>query len=62
MKVKVKHVRDGFYGFYGEKRRYVGEEFSLTSESHFSDRWMEKLEEKKKPGRKPKAEAEDGGE
>lgn len=53
MKVKVKNVRDGFYGFYGEKRRYVGDVFEINPE-HFSNKWMEKIQGK--PGPKPKGE------
>ena len=59
MKVKAKGFADGKFGFYGEKRRKNGDIFDLTSPEHFSEKWMEKLEEEKtKRGRKPKAEAE----
>lgn len=63
MLVRVKETQvESFYGFYGLKRRYPGEEFKLeakkdqngktiTAESQFSDKWMEKVN---KPGPKPK--------
>jgi len=64
MKVKVHGFADGKFGFYGEKRRYNGQVFELTDPGHFSEKWMEKLEEDKpKRGRKPKAEVvEEAGE
>jgi len=71
MKVRVKEVRKGFFGFYGSIRRYPGDVFSIKSESDFSKIWMEKVEEiKPKVEPKPKAklslksktEAKEGGE
>lgn len=66
--MKVKAVfPQGKFGFYGGLRRRDGDVFVLDDPSHFSHRWMEKLEEDKpKRGRKPaepvEAEAEDGAE
>ena len=66
MLVRVKPTQaEGFYGFYGIERRYPGDEFTLvakkdkdgktiSAESQFSDRWMEKVNVPKKPGPKPK--------
>lgn len=31
-------------GYYGDKRRLAGEIFSIDSEEHFSERWMEKVD------------------
>ena len=43
-------------GFYGTKRRRVGDEFVLTEARHFSKKWMEKVDvdEPARRGRKPK--------
>ena len=49
-------------GFYGTKRRRVGDEFELTEARHFSKKWMEKVDPDQEPvrrGRKPK-EADQG--
>ena len=67
MLVRVKEsMVETFYGFYGEKRRYPGDEFELTSkkdkagkviypaEDQFAESWMEKVNVPKKPGPKPK--------
>ena len=64
MLVRVKETQvESFYGFYGERRRYPGDEFELidkkdgegkviySAKSQFSDKWMEKVN---KPGPKPK--------
>ena len=63
MRVRVKETQvESFYGFYGQERRYPGDEFDLvakkdkngktiSAESQFSSRWMEKVN---KPGPKPK--------
>jgi hypothetical protein len=68
MRVRVKETQvESFYGFYGQERRYPGDEFELiatktkdgktvSAESQFSDRWMEKVNVPKKPGPKPKVE------
>lgn len=66
MRVKAK-FSNGKYGFYGECRRYDGDEFTLTDPKHFSKVWMGKLEDAPRRGRKPAAEtvvegAEDGAE
>ena len=42
--MKVVAVRQGFYGL---KRIYPGDEFTLQRESDFSERWMKKMETKK---------------
>ena len=57
--MKVKAVfPEGKYGFYGTQRRRNGDIFTLTDPAHFSERWMEKLDEDKpKRGPKPKAKA-----
>lgn len=58
MKVRATQI-----GFYGTRRRYPGDEFSIQ-DSEFSKSWMEKADEdeaeevKPRRGRKPK-EAED---
>lgn len=35
-----------YVGFYGNKRIKVGDEFEIN-EKHFSEKWMEKVEQKK---------------
>lgn len=71
MKVRVKDTMPAnFFGFH-IKRRYPGEEFELDdltkkvggktvvivkAEARFSEKWMERVEVKKKPGPKPKVE------
>lgn len=53
MKVKAKFSQ-GKFGFYGSKRRYDGDVFDIDDPSHFSEKWMIKMEEDKpKRGRKP---------
>lgn len=66
MRVRVKETLvENFYGFYGLKRRYPGDEFTLVEkkgkdgkavsvEQQFSEKWMEKVETRKKPGPKAK--------
>ncbi len=67
MLVRVKEsLVENFYGFYGLIRRYPGDEFTLVAkkdktgkvvasvEAQFSDKWMERVEARKKPGPKPK--------
>ena len=56
MLVRVKETQvENFYGFYGLKRRYAGDEFTLvakkgangktiTAKSQFSEKWMEKVD------------------
>ncbi len=68
MLVRVKETQvESFYGFYGLQRRYPGDEFelvarkdskgnTLSAESQFSKKWMEKVNVPKKPGPKPKVE------
>lgn len=68
MKVRVKKGQSGF--IYGKLRK-EGDEFTLkpvektgekgtvTIDSQFSNNWMEKVEQKKKPGPKPKTEKEE---
>lgn len=64
MLVRVKEsLVENFYGFYGSKRLYPGDEFELTdqedkdgkvfysAEDQFSDGWMEKLESTKRKRR-----------
>lgn len=54
MKVRAKFAA-GKFGFANGRRMYDGDEFDI--EPHlFSAKWMEKLEEEPKRGRKPKAE------
>jgi|TARA_R100000081_G_C4760963_1_gene139851 hypothetical protein len=53
MKVKAK-FKKGKFGFYGNRRIYDGEVFEISKPEHFSDVWMDKVEEPKKPGPKPK--------
>lgn len=48
MRVRVKNVRENFYGFYGTKRRYPGEVFDLDDPKHFSKNWMEKVDDDKR--------------
>ena len=55
MKVKAKFPH-GKYGFYAGKRVRDGDTLDLVNPNHFSEKWMEKLEEEKpKRTRKPKA-------
>ena len=61
-----KGVKEGCSGFYGNQLRTEGKEFDLvervhsvsgktiTADMQFSEKWMEKLEEPKKRGPKPK--------
>ena len=61
MLVRVKPTNvQSFFGYYGLKRRYPGDEFTLvakkdksgkvvsTAESQFSSNWMEKVDKRKK--------------
>lgn len=60
MQVRVKETLvENFYGFYGIKRRYPGDEFTLVArkdrhgktvsvESQFSSKWMEKVDKRKR--------------
>lgn len=41
MQVKVK---DGRIGYYAHERRKSGQVFTISDPSHFSDKWMEKVE------------------
>jgi hypothetical protein len=53
MKVKAKGEQGIIVGFYGTQRRRGGDEFDV--EDHlFSEKWMEKIEERKRPGPKSK--------
>ena len=52
MKVRVK---EGKRGYYGERRRREGEEFSLNKASDFSDEWMVKIDKFKTPVKKTRA-------
>lgn len=57
MKVKATFPARKF-GFYGGRRIYGGEVFSLEKEKDFSKNWMEWVEKPKgKPGPKPKEES-----
>ena len=71
MLVRVKEsMVENFYGFYGVKRRYPGDEFRLldkedkqgkvicSAESQFSDKWMEKIEDTQKRKRRTREEIE----
>jgi len=61
MKVKAKFSQ-GKFGFYGDRRRYDGDEFDIDPKL-FSEKWMVKIEEDKpKRGRKPKEEVVEPGE
>ena len=64
MLVRVKEsLVENFYGFYGTKRRYTGDEFELidkkdkndnvfySAEDQFSDSWMERVEGTKRKRR-----------
>ncbi len=42
--MKVRATKPGFYGL---RRRRVGDEFEIDAETQFSTRWMEKTEEDK---------------
>lgn len=57
MKVKAKFSA-GKFGFYGDKRRYNGEQFDIDPKD-FSKEWMEKVEQPKKPSAST---AKEGGE
>lgn len=71
MKVRVKKsLVENFYGFYGQQRRYPGDEFELvarkgangktvTVQSQFSETWMEEVVEKKEEAPAPAGD-EDG--
>lgn len=49
MKVKAKGPAGKKYvGFYGTKRIRPGDVFTLTDVKHFSKRWMEKVDGRKK--------------
>jgi hypothetical protein len=51
MRVRAKFA-DNKFGFYGSKRRYDGEEFDLDDPKHFSEKWMEKVEEESRGRRR----------
>ncbi len=61
MKVKATFSGNKF-GFYGGRRIYDGQEFTLADPKSFSEKWMVKLEERQKPGPKPKPKDETGAE
>jgi len=47
-------VKEGHMVFYGTQRRREGSTFFIKDMSEFSERAMELIEERKKPGPKPK--------
>lgn len=55
MRVKAKFNNNKF-GFYGGIRRRNGDVFDLVDPKDFSENWMIKVDQKKKPGPKPKVE------
>jgi len=50
--MKVRALR---LGYYGDKRRREDAVFFLKDKSHFSEKWMEVIEENAKPKRKKAA-------
>ena len=56
MRVRTKSVPHAgkWVGYYG-CRRQEGDVFELEDDSHFSEKWMEKIEEPKPRGRPPKS-------
>lgn len=60
MRVKAYFKKPGGFGYCGGKRRRHGDEFTLSDPSHFSEKWMVKLDEDKprrgRPPAEPKAE------
>ena len=69
MLVRVKETLvENFYGFYGVKRRYPGDEFRLvdvkddkgevtySADDQFSEEWMEKVEDTQKRKRRTREE------
>jgi hypothetical protein len=62
--MKVKAVRDGYYGL---KRRKVGAEFNLKNPADFSPKWMKKVgavsqhQEEVEEIQEPKGEPEQSG-
>ena len=69
MLVRVKEsMVENFYGFYGVKRRYPGDEFRLvdvkdkegkvtySAKDQFSDKWMEEMEDTQKRKRRTREE------
>ena len=70
MLVRVKDsLVENFYGFYGTKRRYPGQQFKLeprktqdgqtvSVEEQFSERWMEKVDKRKREHREEAEQSE----
>lgn len=55
VRAKEREFADGMpCGYYDYKRRYAGEVFTLKDEKHFSEKWMEKVEDGPEPVAKPK--------
>ena len=56
MRVRVKDIPHAgkWVGYYGQ-RRTAGDVFDLSDDAHFSERWMEKVEQPKPRGRPPKS-------
>ncbi len=44
VRVKSKGMKDGFFGYYGEKRRRPGDVFVINSMADFSSKWMIKVD------------------
>ena len=56
MRVRVKpELADGFFGFYGKRRR-PGDEFDISDEKAFSEKWMEKVKRAGRPPKEPEVE------
>ena len=55
MRVKAVFKKVGGFGVYGGKRRYHGDEFDIGDKEKLGS-WMVKVDERKKPGPKPKVE------
>lgn len=47
MRVRAKFATEKEFGWYGNNRRFDGDEFVLKDKAHFSKIWMEKVDEGK---------------
>ena len=55
MSIKVRAIEQGYFG---DKIRKEGEEFTIDNEKQFSEFWMEKVGGKKKAASKPEPEGD----
>ena len=56
IKVKATFPDSRQFGFYGNERRYDGDEFTIASEKEFSEKWMVKVSTIGRPKKVEKSE------